>query len=133
MSEHKKEYHMLVTQEHMDKVDKNPQDGEITWEEHWFDVTDGHNFGEAQIEDLTETETKLFAEHDENQDGRLDIQELNDLLFPDITKMDFVGAQAGHIHEIADEDKDGKLSLAEMKQHAEMVIGGLSGSGHEDL
>ena len=132
MSEHKHEYNSMMSQQHLDKVDKD-KDGAITWAEHWHDVIDGHDFSEAQREDLDETERELFKKHDGDGDGKLTKAELHDLLFPDLASIDFVGPQASHMHDMADEDRDGKLSWAEMKKHAEMLVGGLGGGGHGEL
>lgn len=137
MSEHKDEYNSMVGQGHMDKVDGNAageKDGQITWEEHWHDVINGHDFSEAQKQDLDETERELFKKHDEDGDGRLSKAELDKLLYPDLKTIDFVGPQASHLHSLADEDGNGSLSWEEMKKHAEMLVGGLSGGGgHGEL
>ena len=137
MSEHKDEYNTMVAQQHMDKVDGNAggtKDGVITWEEHWHDVIHGHDFSDAQRQDLDETERELFKKHDEDGNGKLDANELGALLYPDLKTIDFVGPQASHLHGLADEDGDGNLSWEEMKKHAEMLVGGLGGGGgHGEL
>ena len=46
-------------------------------------------------------------------------------------RVETLGAKA--LHDMADEDRDGKLSWAEMKKHAEMLVGGLGGGGHGEL
>merc|ERR1719183_2782570 len=99
----------MVAQQHMDKVDGNSggaKDGVITWDEHWHDVIHGHDFSDAQRQDLDETERELFKKHDEDGDGKLDANELGALLYPDLKSIDFVGPQASHLHGLADEDGD---------------------------
>jgi hypothetical protein len=42
---------------------------------------------------LQNAESKLFNENDANGDGFLEPDELYDLLYPDLKKIDFVGSQ----------------------------------------
>lgn len=125
ISEHKQEYNEMVAQEHIDKVDSN-NDGHITWAEHWHDVIHGHDFSPEQIQDLNETETELFKNHDGDGDGKLTRKELHDLLFPNLENIDFVGPQAGHVHEIADTNNDGLVSWKEATENVELLVSNLA-------
>lgn len=132
ISEHKQEYNEMVAQEHISKVDRD-EDGNITWDEHWHDVIDGHDFSPEQIQDLNETERELFLKHDEDADGILTRKELHDLLFPNLENIDFVGPQAGHVHEIADTNSDGLVSWKEATENMELLVSNLAVGEHSEL
>jgi Ca2+-binding EF-hand superfamily protein len=132
ISEHKQEYNEMVAQEHISEVDSD-SDGHITWAEHWHNVIHGHDFSPEQIQDLNETETELFFRHDKDEDGQLTRKELHELLFPDLENIDFVGPQAGHVHEIADTNNDGLVSWKEATENAELLVSNLAVGEHSEL
>jgi len=128
VTEHKQEYNEMMSKDHMAQVDKD-KDGHITWDEHWFHVTDGHDFSEGQLADLDETERDLVKKHDADGDGKLNFTELHDLLFPDIHSIDFSGPNAVHVHSIADKNGDGQLDWEEIKKSAEMLSSAFADHG----
>lgn len=113
-----------------DEVDAN-HDGQISWDEQWKSVTHGHDFGAEQMEHLGKSERDLFNENDKDGDGSLSLAELNSLLFPDLSKINFHGPQVDHIHGTIDKDGDGHLSLDELKKHGPMVMSALGGMHDE--
>jgi len=113
-----------------DEVDAN-HDGAISWDEQWKSVTHGHDFGAEQMEHLGKSERDLFNENDKDGDGSLSLAELNSLLFPDLSKINFHGPQVDHIHGTIDKDGDGHLSLDELKKHGPMVMSALGGMHDE--
>ena len=76
----------------------------------------------ARAGELREREHARFQRHDLDADGKLDGAELRRLLFPVHDHTDVVAKEVAHLMLVADEDRDGKLSLLEAQAQASRLL-----------
>uniref|UniRef100_A0AC35U519 EF hand n=1 Tax=Rhabditophanes sp. KR3021 TaxID=114890 RepID=A0AC35U519_9BILA len=113
----------IVVTETIEDIDKN-KDGVIEISEYIGDMYRPDDYPElnGKEPEWVESERELFKEHrDKNLDGKLDRDEMRDWIMP--IGFDHADAESKHLIGIADEDKDGKLSLEEIVQHYDTFVG----------
>ncbi|XP_010888758.1 calumenin-B [Esox lucius] len=119
---HPEEYdHMkdIVVLETMEDIDKNG-DGFIDLEEYIGDMYNQE--GDPSEPEWVKTEREQFTEfRDKNKDGRMDKEETRDWILP--SDYDHAEAEAKHLVYESDNDKDGKLTKAEIVEKYDLFVG----------
>lgn len=109
----------IVTKETLEDIDKN-KDGFVDLNEYIGDMFNAEDGGEEP--EWVETERQQFKEHrDENKDGKLDLNEVKKWILPDDYSHSV--AEAKHLVQQADDDKDDKLTVEEIINHHETFVG----------
>ncbi|MCP9266328.1 Calumenin-A [Dirofilaria immitis] len=113
----------VVVQETLEDIDKN-KDGYVDLDEYIGDMYRPEDYPElnGKEPEWVASEREMFKEHrDKNGDGKLDQDEMRDWIMP--IGFDHADAEAKHLIGIADEDRDGKLSLKEILDHYDTFVG----------
>lgn len=112
----------VIVTETVEDIDKN-KDGAVDIEEYINDMyrpdDDPNQKGEP---DWVKFERETFKTHrDKNGDGKLDNEELKEWIMP--TGFDHAEAEAKHLIQMADENKDRQLSKDEILNHYDVFVG----------
>uniref|UniRef100_A0A8C4QKC7 Reticulocalbin-3 n=1 Tax=Eptatretus burgeri TaxID=7764 RepID=A0A8C4QKC7_EPTBU len=119
----------LILTETMEDIDKN-QDGFISVDEYLGDMYEPLE-GESEP-DWVKTEREHFVKfRDENQDGKMDRQEMRAWIMP--AGYDHVQAEAKHLVMESDKDKDDKLTKEEILENWSMFVGSQATNYGDDL
>ncbi|CAI5454079.1 unnamed protein product [Caenorhabditis angaria] len=113
----------IVVAETVDDIDKN-KDGVVDLEEYIGDMYRPEDYPElnGKEPDWVQSEREMFKEHrDKDGDGKLNQEEMRDWIMP--VGFDHAEAEARHLVGIADDNKDGKLSLEEIVAHYDTFVG----------
>lgn len=113
----------VVVAETVEDIDKN-KDGYVDAEEYIGDMYRPEDYPElnGKEPDWVQSERDMFKEHrDKDGDGRLNQEEMRDWIMP--VGFDHAEAEARHLVGIADDNKDGKLSLEEILAHYDTFVG----------
>ncbi|KAK6109946.1 EF-hand domain pair family protein [Brugia pahangi] len=113
----------VVVQETLEDIDKN-KDGFVDLDEYIGDMYRPEDYPEldGKEPEWVASERQMFKEHrDKDGDGKLDQNEMRDWIMP--IGFDHADAEAKHLIGIADEDRDGKLSLKEVLDHYDTFVG----------
>lgn len=109
----------VVAEETLDEMDKN-KDGFVDLEEYVGDMIQGEEGGEEP--EWVATERELFStERDTDHDGKLSLKELQAWIMPD--DYNHADAEAKHLIEQADDNKDGNLTPEEILEHHDVFAG----------
>ncbi|KFD55520.1 hypothetical protein M514_03572 [Trichuris suis] len=112
----------VVVEETLKDMDRNG-DSMVDLEEYINDMYRPEDYPDQKKEpEWVEAERKMFKQYrDKDKDGKLNADELKAWLMPD--DFDHADAEAKHLINIADDDKDQKLSLKEILDHYETFVG----------
>jgi len=112
----------IIVSETIEDIDKN-KDGVVDLDEYIRDLYRPEHYPEQKDEpDWVKSEREMFATfRDKNGDGKLDKEEMREWITP--SGFDHADAEANHLLHLADDDKDGKLSQAEVLQHHDVFVG----------
>jgi len=113
----------IVVAETVEDIDKD-KDGFVSLEEYIGDMYRPDDYPElaGKEPDWVASEREMFKDHrDKDKDGRLNKDEMRDWIMP--IGFDHADAEAKHLIGIADDDKDGKLSKAEILAHHDTFVG----------
>ncbi|VDK44536.1 unnamed protein product [Anisakis simplex] len=113
----------IVVAETIEDIDKN-KDGFVDLEEYIGDMYRPEDYPElnGKEPDWVASERDMFKEHrDKDGDGKLNQDEMRDWIMP--VGFDHAEAEAKHLIGIADDNKDGKLSMEEILEHYDTFVG----------
>ncbi|XP_062592134.1 calumenin-B-like isoform X1 [Saccostrea cucullata] len=121
----------IVVKETMEDIDKD-KDGFISLEEYIADIYDEEDDDPDTVQDeenlhagtpdWVQSEKDQFVNHrDKNMDGKLDAEEVKAWVIPE--DYDHSSAEALHLVNACDDDKDGKLSKDEILEHYDLFVG----------
>ncbi|KHN83833.1 Calumenin-A [Toxocara canis] len=113
----------IVVAETVEDIDKN-KDGFVDLEEYIGDMYRPEDYPElnGKEPDWVASEREMFKEHrDKDGDGKLNQDEMRDWIMP--IGFDHADAEAKHLVGIADDNKDGKLSMEEILAHYDTFVG----------
>lgn len=113
----------IVVEETVEDIDKN-KDGFVDLEEYIGDMYRPADYPELEGKEpeWVESEREMFKEHrDKDKDGKLNKEEMRDWVMP--LNFDHADAEAKHLIHIADDNKDGKLSMEEIIGHYDTFVG----------
>ncbi|VDN06190.1 unnamed protein product [Thelazia callipaeda] len=121
----------VVVQETLEDIDKD-KNGYVELDEYIGKFMNAYTCDMYRPEDYPElsgkepewvaSERQMFKEHrDKNGDGKLDQEEMKEWIMP--VGFDHADAEAKHLIGIADEDRDGKLSVKEILDHYDTFVG----------
>uniref|UniRef100_A0A915BA27 Reticulocalbin-3 n=1 Tax=Parascaris univalens TaxID=6257 RepID=A0A915BA27_PARUN len=113
----------IVVAETVEDIDKN-KDGFVDLEEYIGDMYRPEDYPElnGKEPDWVASEREMFKDHrDKDGDGKLNQDEMKDWIMP--VGFDHADAEAKHLIGIADDDKDGKLSMEEILAHYDTFVG----------
>ncbi|CAJ0609893.1 unnamed protein product [Cylicocyclus nassatus] len=112
----------VVVAETVEDIDKN-KDGFVDLEEYIGDMYRPEDYPElnGKEPDWVASEREMFREHrDKDGDGKLNQDEMRDWIMP--IGFDHAEAEARHLVGIADDNKDGKLSMDEILAHYDTFV-----------
>ena len=122
---HPEEYdHMknVYAKEVLSNMDKN-DDGYVDEDEYIADIyTRSHDHGDEDDPEWVSDEREQFrSDKDHNKDGKLDVKEVRSWILPD--EVNHAKAEAIHLIDISDEDKDDVLSRQEILNNYDHFVG----------
>jgi len=111
----------MVVDETMEDIDKD-KDGFLTLEEYIGDLWPEADREKGEEPDYIKTEREQFGTfRDLNKDGKMDRDEVKQWILP--PEYDHISAEAKHLMQESDLDKDSKLSVKEIVEKYDLFVG----------